>query len=746
MQRKGVWGPIHRLHADAATGPWTLDTPPIITERAEGPALAKVGDETLLYVDFYTQGRYGAYATKDWKTWRDVSNEVKTVKGQRHGSIIKVPRALVEGLLRGPEVPPITLRVDPDAPGKPISPDLFGIFFEDINDAADGGLYAELVRNRSFEFNATERSDWNAMTGWEMTTHGGGGWPVIDVGEPLDPNNPHYVVVHATDVRGPGVGLVNGGFAGLAVEEGRQYRFSMFARQPYMGGRWDGDKSIEGKPMPVVARLESDSGEVLGEAHLDVAGRDWRRVEATITATKTDANAKLAVLLTQRGGLAMDMISLFPQHTFKDQPNGLRADLAQTIADLHPAFIRFPGGCLVHGDGLYNMYNWKDTIGPVEQRRGQKNIWGYHQSVGLGYYEYFQFCEDIGAKPVPIVAAGVCCQNAGQVGGIGQRGLPMDEMPAYVQDVLDLIEWANGPASSEWGAKRAAAGHPEPFGLEYLGVGNEDAITPEFEERFKMIYEAVGSAHPEITVIGTVGPAPRGEDFDKGWAIARDLAVPIVDEHYYVSPEWFWDNLHRYDGYDRSGPHVYLGEYAAHERDRRPTLRCTLAEAAYLTSLERNGDVVRMSSYAPLLGKAGHTQWNPDLIYFDNTTVAPTVDYYGQQLFSRNGGDRLLPADTEGDAKAFACSAVRDSDSGDVILKVVNARAGSRSVRIELSDASRYQSDASVTVLASDDLLAVNTLEAPDTVVPRASSIGVADTIEYQAPANSLSVIRLHPR
>ena len=350
---------------------------------------------------------------------------------------------------------------------------------------------------------------------------------------------------------------------------------------------------------------------------------------------------------TGPGKVALDMVSLFPEKTFHNRPNGLRADLAQVIADLEPKFMRFPGGCLVHGDGLDNIYHWKETIGPVEQRKPQPNIWRYHQSKGLGYFEYFQFCEDIGAKPLPVVAAGVCCQNSNFLVthkyGIGQLGLPMDQMPAYVQDVLDLIEFANGPVTSTWGAKRAAAGHPKPFGLQYLGIGNEDKITPVFRERFEMIYKAVKAKHPEITVIGTVGPNPDGDDYDKGWKIADELHLPMVDEHCYKSPQWFWENLQRYDAYDRSRSKVYLGEWASFDDKRRSTLRSAISEAAYLTALERNADVVRFASYAPLLAKRDHTDWTPDLIYFTNTEVFPTINYHVQQLFSVNSGDFYFP-------------------------------------------------------------------------------------------------------
>lgn len=532
-----------------------------------------------------------------------------------------------------------TITVRADAPGRQISPDLIGIFFEDINYAADGGLYAEHVQNRSFEYSALERTEWHPLTAWEQVARDGArGTLKIADAVPVHPNNPHYVVVETTDSAG-GFGLSNSGFDGIVVRAGEAYDFSVFARQLFTGTRWGGGRLDH--PAELWVRLESKSGESLAETKLEIAGRDWQRRTARLTATKSDDSARLVVLSMTRGGIALDLVSLFPQKTFKNRANGLRADLAQSIANLKPKFMRFPGGCLVHGYGLGNLYRWQDTVGPVEQRRGQPNIWGYHQSVGLGYYEYFQFCEDIGAKPLPVVAAGVCCQNADHQGGTGQRGIPLDVMPGYIQEVLDLIEWANGPTNSKWGAVRAAAGHPAPFNLQYLGVGNEDHITPVFRERFKMIFDAVKAKHPEITVIGTVGPAPAGFDYTEGWQLANELRVPMVDEHYYESPQWFLNNLQRYDSYDRNGAKVYLGEYAS----RGNTWLNALAEAAYLTGLERNADIVPLASYAPLLGKVGHTQWNPNLIYFNNTRVVPTVNYYVQQLFSLNHGDVHLPTE-----------------------------------------------------------------------------------------------------
>ena len=573
--------------------------------------------------------------------------------------------------------PQTTVFVHLDRPGKPISPDLVGIFFEDINYAADGGLYAELVQNRSFEYSAVERNDWGPLTGWEEVSRGGarGSLKITDA-VPLHPNNPHYIVIETFEA-GAGFGLVNRGFDGIPVRAGEQYDIGIFARQLFTGNRWGGSGRLEG-PSRLQVRLESPGGESLAEAELEVSGREWGRRVTTLTAGRSEDAARLVVLSLTRGGVAVDEVSLFPRKTFRNRPNGLRADLAQVIADLKPKFVRFPGGCLVHGYGLGNLYRWQDTVGPVEQRRGQPNIWGYHQSVGLGYFEYFQFCEDIGAKPLPVVAAGVCCQNADHQGGTGQRGLSLGEMPAYIQEVLDLIEWANGPPTSKWGSVRAAAGHPAPFNLQFLGVGNEDHITPVFRERFKMIFDALRKKHPEITVIGTVGPSPDGEDFDNGWKFANELRIPMVDEHYYKSPQWFWDNLERYDRYDRAGAKVYVGEYAAHDDRRRSTLRSALAEAAFLTGLERNGDVVPFASYAPLLGKRGFTQWNPNLIYFSNTQVAPTINYYVQQLFSRHAGDLWFPTTV----REGAAAGEAPGGSGGIFLGTWNTQAEFDDVRV----------------------------------------------------------------
>jgi alpha-L-arabinofuranosidase len=640
--------------------------------------------------------------------------------------------------------PPATMRVDLNAAAKPISGDLFGIFFEDINYAADGGLYGELVQNRSFEYRPTERANWGPLSEWEVVAYGDGkGALVVDAGRPLHPNNPHYAVIDVPQV-GDGVGIGNRGFDGIVIRAGETYDVSLFARQLYVEKRWGGRPIEEDEKFSLTVRLEDNSGKSLGEKTFDFTGSKWQHLLGEIEATGSSDAARLVVLTKTQGGVALDVVSLFPRDTFRGRKNGLRKDLAERIAALEPKFVRFPGGCLVHGNGLSNMYRWKDTIGPIHERREQANLWGYHQTVGLGYYEYFQFCEDIGAEPVPVVPAAVCCQNSGMTAGAGQEGLPLDQMPAYIQEVLDLIEWANGPATSNWGAMRAAAGHPKPFNLKYLGVGNEDHITPEFEERFKMINDAIAEKHPEIVVIGTSGPFPDGPDFEDGWRIADRLRLPMVDEHYYRPIDWFLSNLERYDNYDRGKSHVYLGEYAAHEPDRRSTLRSALAEAAYMTHLERNGDVVRLSSYAPLLAKRGHTQWNPDLIYFSNTEITPTINYYVQQLFGANSGDEYLDAEVSEDT-GLAISCVRDSKSSEVILKIVNVGNQAKPLTIELAGGETLGDEADCSILSGDPL-AVNKFGTKEPLAPKTKTIAAGKTIEFTAEPHSLSVVRLRQR
>ena len=614
---------------------------------------------------------------------------------------------------------------------KEISDLLMGIFFEDINYSADGGLYAELIQNRDFEYDPSDREgdkNWNSTHSWKL--EGENATFTVSTSDPIHPNNPHYAVLKTNQ---PGAALTNTGFDGIALKAGEKYDFSLFARIP------EGSKS--GK---LLVRLVDADGTVQGETTVTVSSRSWKTYKAVLTA-KTSADTRLELRPQSAGEIELDMISLFPQNTFKGRKNGLRPDLAQTLADMHPRFVRFPGGCVAHGDGLKNIYQWKNTIGPLEARKPARNLWGYHQSMGLGYYEYFQFCEDIGAEPLPVLAAGVPCQNSachGDLRGGQQGGIPMSEMGAYIQDILDLIEWANGDArKTKWGKIRAESGHPKPFNLKYIGIGNEDLITDVFEERFTMIYLAIKEKYPEMIVVGTVGPFNEGTDYVEGWKLADKLGVPMVDEHYYQSPGWFLHNQDFYDKYDRSKKtKVYLGEYATHIPGRRANMETALTEALYLAALERNGDVVHMSSYAPLLAKDGRTQWNPDLIYFNNREVRPTTGYYVQKLYGQHAGDHYIPSQVNLDNQdsrvklRVGSSIVRDSKTGDVIVKLVNLLPVSIETDVRLPGMDGIQSSATRTVLAG---------------APEATPLPVTDTIEagtsfkQELPAYSFTVIRL---
>ncbi len=586
---------------------------------------------------------------------------------------------------------------------KPISDHLIGIFFEDINYGADGGLYAELVQNRDFEYASSDgsRQGWDSGYAWSVVSGKDTDPVTIGTEAPIHENNPHYAILH---VPSTGVRLLNPGFDGIVLKKGERYDFSCFARTG-QGGK--GGKVV-------VSLIDMDNREIAA-ATVKVTSKNWKKYKAVLTSEADVPNARLCIAPSTGGTYHFDIVSLFPQSTFKGRKNGLRADLAQTLADLHPHFVRFPGGCVAHGDGIDNLYDWKGSIGPLEARKPLRNLWDYHQTRGLGYFEYFQFCEDIGAEPVPVLAAGVPCQNSGGGTQYGyddltkygqQCGIPMEQMPAYVQDVLDLIEYANGDArKTEWGKKRAEAGHPEPFNLKYIGIGNEDLITEVFEERFTMIYSAVREKHPEVTVIGTVGPFYEGTDYNEGWKLASKLEIPMVDEHYYVSPGWFIHNQDYYDRYDRSKSKVYLGEYAAHLPGRPNNIETALSEALYLTAVERNADVVTMTSYAPLLAKEGHIQWSPDLIYFNNQEVKPTVGYYTQQMFGQNAGNHYIPStvklNNERDAvrKRIGVSVVKDDASGDYIVKLVNLLPVEVNAKVSMENISWVNPVATKTVL-----------------------------------------------
>lgn len=613
---------------------------------------------------------------------------------------------------------------------KPISTELIGIFFEDINYSADGGLYAELIQNRDFEYSKNDRGEWDAKSFWELNGEGAA-WE-ISTDQPIHANNSHYASVHTTQ----GGRLTNNGFDGIVLKKGEKYDLSLFA------------KSLNGKNQSVKIQLTED-GRTLATTSLKVSSKDWKRFKSVLIPNATSEKASLSITFEGKQDLGIDFVSLFPQNTFKGRKNGLRSDLAQVLADLKPKFIRFPGGCVSHGNGLENMYRWKETIGPLWERKGQFNIWGYHQTKGLGFYEYFQFCEDIGAEPLPVLPAGVCCQNSSRGGHGQQGGLPMSEMDAYAQELLDLIEWANGDAKTSPLAKlRADAGHPAPFRLKYLGVGNEDLISDVFVERFTYLNKIIKSKYPEIKIVGTVGPFFEGSDYEYGWKLAREEQIDIVDEHYYVNPGWYVNNQNYYDKYDRSGTKVYLGEWAS----RGNRLENALAEALHVTNLERNGDVVLMSSYAPLLAKHGHTQWNPDLIYFNNSSVFPTVNYYVQKLCGNNSGSQYVFSEMNVKATAknrdgkdievdnapaslrLRSSVVIDEESGDMIIKLVNITPFDTPIAIHLGNR-QYQPTATVSVICGKPSDKENK--------PTNSTIDIKSETSYTAPAYSFSVIRL---
>ena len=597
--------------------------------------------------------------------------------------------------------------------GKAISDELIGIFFEDISHAADGGLYAELLQNGSFEFNANERDGWGPATAWRVVRPGHSlGRLEARMDRPLHSNNPTYMRLHVErfkeyyDYKGwKGYGLENNGFNGISVKAGAKYHFSAFLRTPLIGGMQVRVVLVEPQGWGKEPRL-------LAEATLKAASPSWQKCEATLTPTADCPKAALQVLVLTQGDLDLDDLSLMPEDTYKG--HGLRRDLVEALADLHPRFMRFPGGCVVHGggDGMWNTYRWKQTIGPRHERRQMKNTWGYHQSMGLGYYEYFQLCEDLDMAPLPILPCGVSCQ--GSNGGWGMNGqaqdvVPMSEMDEWVQDALDLIEWANGdPATSEWARKRAEQGHPAPFGLKYLGLGNEEKISPEFAERFRYIYNKVREAHPEIVIVGTAGPGshPGNPDFDNGWKLAEELALPILDEHYY-EPNRYFLSSRQYDQYPRDRQtKVYLGEYAA--KDKK--LIDALAEGLYLLHVERNGDVVSMTSYAPLFARKGATNWNPDLIYFDNERPYLTCSYYVQQMFGQSAGQYYYGdcVRFEGD-KAGVVQPVADSPYGQsavlnvkthrLYVKLCNAGAEKETARLDLSRFKGLKPTATKTVL-----------------------------------------------
>ena len=608
--------------------------------------------------------------------------------------------------------------------GAEIQPTMYGLFFEDINYGADGGLYAELVKNRSFEFP-------QPLVGWIPF-----GEVTVQDERPCFDRNPHYVRI-TNDGCLLRAGLDNEGYRGIGLKKGEDYRFSAYVRTP------------DTKPMKLSVELVNSNGENLLKKELEVKGSEWQKLTAVLKAPFTDVRSRLRVVLQTEGTVDMDHISLFPVNTWKKRENGLRADLVQALYDLNPGVFRFPGGCIIEGNSLATRYQWKNSVGPVENRPLNENRWNYtfkhkafpdyFQSYGLGFYEYFLLSEDLGAEPLPVLSCGLSCQYE------SNEVVPLGELGPYVQDALDLIEFANGAATSKWGKVRADMGHPEPFGLKMIAIGNEQ-WGEVYPERLEVFTKAIRAEYPDMQIVGSSGPSADGDKFDYLWPEMKRIGVDLVDEHYYMAPDWFFANAARYDDYDRKGPKVFAGEYASHDHPtgKANNFLAALSEAAFMTGLERNADVVEMTSYAPLLAKEGHTQWNPDLIYFNNTEVKPTVGYYTQQMYGQNAGTQYITSHItlsngqEAVRKRVGVSVVTDEATGDHIVTLVNLLPVEVSSTVKLKGIDLQNPSAVKTLLTGD----------PKDKQARSVTSAFVDIggteFPYTLPAYSFTVIRIH--
>lgn len=612
--------------------------------------------------------------------------------------------------LLGAYAQPHTFDVNTKKVGAAVQPTMYGIFFEDINYAADGGLYGELVKNRSFEFP-------DALMGWKAF----GKFEVKNDG-PFE-RCPHYVVLNYSGHNDTATGLQNEGYFGIGIEKDEEYRFSVWAKTV------SGDANVE---VSLVDESTMEEHQEFATAELKVSGNEWKKYELILKSPKTVQKANLRLLLKGKNGVALEHVSLFPKHTFKDRENGMRRDLAQALYDLHPGVFRFPGGCIVEGSSLDQRYQWKNTIGPVENRPLNGNRWlstfnyrlfpDYYQSYGLGFYEYFLLSEDIGAEPLPVLNVGMACQFQNQ--NDPSAHVAVKDLQPYIQDCLDLIEFANGDVNTTWGKKRAEMGHPAPFNLKFLAVGNEqwDDL---YYERLRPFVKAIKAKYPNIKLIGTSGPDSEGEMFEKGWKAMKELKADLVDEHFYRDEHWFLSHGLRYEGYDRKGPKVFAGEYACHGKGKKWNhFETSLYEAAFMTDLERNADVVDMATYAPLFAHVDGWQWRPDMIWYDNTRMFKSVSYYVQQMYACNKGTNVLPltmngklvAGQEGQDGLFA-SAVVDKKKGEIIVKVANTSDKAQDVTLNLNGLKGSRS-ATATTLQSDNMDAENTLDNPNLIRP----------------------------
>jgi alpha-N-arabinofuranosidase len=647
---------------------------------------------------------------------------------------VSVTLFLASGAIMAQKSTPIV--VNADKPLSAIQPTMWGVFFEDINMAADGGIYAELVKNRSFEF-------FQPLMGWkELKQDSAAGSLLVSNRAESNPVNPRYAQIAFDNSKGT-YGLTNFGFRGMGIKKDMKYHFSVMVNHK-MGN------------VKLNLELIDAEGNKIGQATLVPGSDTWGKYTVDILATKTEPKAKLTIWFEGAGSLDIDMVSLFPDDTWKHRPNGLRSDLVQLLADMKPGFIRFPGGCIVEGRELATRYQWKKTVGNLEDRQSIVNRWNtefshrptpdYFQTFGLGFYEYFQLAEDIGAQPLPILSCGMACQfNTAEV-------VPMDMLDPYIQDALDLIEFANGSTTSAWGKLRASMGHPEPFNLKMLGVGNEQ-WGPQYIERYKAFKDTLKKYHPEITLVTGTGPSPDGFLFNFAAGELKKLNAEIVDEHYYKNPQWFLENATRYDNYDRKSYKIFAGEYAAQSVATVSPLNknnwnCALSEAAFMTGLERNADVVYMSSYAPLFAHTEGWQWTPDLIWFNNLTSFGTTNYYVQKLFSVNKGTNVLSMLKDnktltGQSGLFA-SAAFDKATGEIILKIVNASDKALIEPIVIQSARKLAPAGKMTVLESKNPDETNSIEKPENVAPQEKQINIkGKKLDLNLDPLSFTVIRI---
>lgn len=593
--------------------------------------------------------------------------------------------------------------------GAPIQPTMYGIFFEDINFGADGGLYAEMVANRSFEFP-------QRLMGWNTFGH-----VTLNDVSPAFSRNPHYVTLESAGAREKQTGLENRGFFGMGLKKNMQYDFSVYARLHL----------LDGKQTKIRVELVNSRNDVIAQQTLTITNNKWQKHTCTLTSPQTDLKGLMRVYL-EKGAESVDLdhISLFPS----DNWHGLRADLVQDLADLHPGIFRFPGGCIVEGTDLDTRYEWKNSVGAPENRPLNENRWrdtfthrlypNYYQSLGLGFYEYFLLAEKIGAEPLPILSVGLACQYQNDDKDPNAH-VAVADLQSYIDDALDLIEFANGAVTSPWGKLRADMGHPAPFGLKQIGIGNEQwgALYP---ERLAKFVEQIRAKYPEIKICGSSGPSADGDMFDYGWEQMRQLGVDLVDEHYYKSPEWFLAHAGRYDHYDRKGPKVFAGEYAAHAKNSPNSWEAALAEAAFMTGLERNADVVYQATYAPLFAHVEGWQWRPDLIWFDNLTSVRSANYYVQQLYGMNTGTHVLRLTRDGKAvegeEGLYATACYDKPTKSYIVKIANTSGLEKNIQITFQGLKKLK-PGQVTLLYADDIYVENTIEHKDAVVPIKSEV-----------------------